>query len=289
MNSQPILGCALNLSEGRRREVIGLIVETARVDVPVLDVSSDPDHNRTVLTLCGNPPDLVDAVLGLAAAAIANIDLRRHHGVHPRLGAVDVVPFYPVRGSLMADAVAAARACASRLWGELGLPTFLYEEAATRPGARALPSIRKLAFNGLEPDFGGPGPNPSGGAAVVGARGLLVAYNVDLNTGDIVAARTIASAIRLRYPGVVRALGLYLPSRGSAQVSMNLLTPEQTCLEEVFKAVESLAAEAGIAVRSSEIVGLVPRACLCATDEGALKIRDKPKILEDLVDRLFAV
>jgi glutamate formiminotransferase len=288
MNSQPILGCALNLSEGRRPEVIGLIVETVPVGVLVLDVSSDPDHNRTVLTLCGNPPDLVDAVVGLAATAIANIDLRQHRGAHPRLGAVDVVPFYPVRGASMADAVAAARACASRLWSELSLPAFLYEEAAARPEARTLPSIRRLAFNGLAPDFGGPGPNPAGGATVVGARGLLVAYNVDLETQDVVAARTIASAMRLRYPGAVRALGLHLPSRATAQVSMNLLTPTKTCLEDVFNAVQSLAAESGIAVRASEIVGLIPRACLCSADEGALKIRDKPKILEDLVDRLFA-
>lgn len=288
MNSQPVLGCALNLSEGRRPEVVGLIVEKASASAAILDVSSDPDHNRTVLTLCANPPDLVDAVLGLAAAALANIDLRRHQGVHPRLGAVDLVPFYPVRGTSMAAAVSAARVCASRLWNQLSLPAFLYEEAATRPEARALPSVRKLAFNGLTPDFGGPAPHPSGGAAVVGARGLLVAYNIDLDSDDVRVARSIAADIRVRYPETVRSLGLYLPSRATAQVSMNLMAPEQTCLQEVFTSIQSLAAERGIGVRSSEIVGLVPRACLCSADEGALRLRDKPKILEDLVERLFA-
>ncbi|MEX0789143.1 MAG: glutamate formiminotransferase, partial [Actinomycetota bacterium] len=239
--------------------------------------------------LCGTTTELVGAVSALAREALRRIDLRGHDGVHPRLGVVDVVPFYPVRGASMADAVSAANLCASRLWDELGLPVFLYEEAATRPEARALPSVRKLAFGGLAPDFGGPGPHPTAGAAVVGARGLLVAYNVDLDTDDIGAARTVAAAIRGRYPGRVRSLGLFLPSRGIAQVSMNILDPDHTCLEAVFSAVESMAAEAGISVRDSEIVGVVPRACLCAADQGALKLRDQPKVLEDFVDRLFAV
>lgn len=287
MNHRPILGCALNLSEGRRPEVVDLVVAAAK-PAAVADVSPDPDHNRTVVTLLGSPGDLVDSVVRLTAAALQHIDLTSHQGVHPRLGAVDVVPFYPVRSASMDEAVAAAIECAGRLWGELALPSFLYEEAAAIDQARALPWIRKHAFVDLVPDLGGPGPHPTGGAAVVGARGLLVAYNVNLDSADLQAARSIATAIRRRFAGRVRTLGLFLGSRETAQVSMNLLAPDSTCLEEVYGAVEAEAKDAGVAVDGSEIVGLVPRACFCSADKSALKLRNKPKVLEDVLDRLFA-
>lgn len=286
MNIRPILGCALNLSEGRRSEVVDLVVAAAQ-PLAAADVSSDPDHNRTVITLCGHPGELLDAVVRLTTTALQHIDLAVHHGVHPRLGAVDVIPFYPLRNSSIDDAVVAAKECADRLWRDLALPSFLYEEAAHSLESKALPWIRTHAFKGLEPDVGGPDPHPTGGAAVVGARGLLVAYNVNLDSDDLPAARSIAGAIRLRFPGRVRTLGLYLPSRGTVQVSMNLLQPESTCLEEVFEAVEAEASKGGIGVRDSEIVGLVPRACFCSADESALKLRDEPGVLEDVLDRLF--
>lgn len=287
MNYRPILGCALNLSEGRRPEVVDLVVAAA-LPVTAADISSDPDHNRTVVTLCGHPGELLDATLGLTTTALQHIDLTTHQGVHPRLGAVDVIPFSPLRNASIDDAIVAARECADRLWRDLALPSFLYEEAANSLETKALPWIRKHAFKGLEPDVGGPGPHPTGGAAVVGARGLLVAYNVDLDSDNLPAARSIAAAVRGQFAGRVRTLGLYLPSRGTVQVSMNLLAPETTCLEEVYGAVEAEANAVGVAVRDSEIVGLVPRACFCSADKAALKLRNEPKVLEDVLDRLFA-
>lgn len=287
MDNRPILGCALNLSEGRRPEVVDLIVAAA-APAAIADVSPDPDHNRTVVTLFGRPGKLVDSVVRLAAAALEHIDLTAHRGVHPRLGAVDVIPFYPLRNSSMDDAVVAAIECAGLLWQEFALPSFLYEEAASSIQSRALPWIRKHAFVDMAPNMGGPAPHPTGGAAVVGARGLLVAYNVDLDTAEVQPARAVAAAIRQRFDGRVRTLGLYLPSRGTAQVSMNLLQPETTCLEEVFEAVETEALKSGVEVLDSEIIGLVPRACFCSADERALKLRNEPKVLEDALDRLFA-
>lgn len=287
MDIRPILGCALNLSEGRRPEVVDLVVAAA-TPAAVADVSPDPDHNRTVVTLFGRPGELVDSVVRLAAAALQHIDLTEHRGVHPRLGAVDVIPFYPVYNSSMDDAVVAAIECAGLLWQELALPSFLYEEAASSLQSRALPWIRKHAFVDMAPDVGGPAPHPTAGAAVVGARGLLVAYNVGLATADVQQARKIAASIRQGFTGRVRTLGLYLPSRGTAQVSMNLLQPETTCLEDVYEAVEAEALKSGVEVLESEIIGLVPRACFCSADEGALKLRNEPKVLEDALDRLFA-
>ncbi|HVL50730.1 MAG TPA: glutamate formimidoyltransferase [Actinomycetota bacterium] len=287
MDDRLILGCALNLSDGRRQEVIDLAAGASSA-VHVLDISSDADHNRTVLTLCGNPGLLVDAVIEVARVAIEQIDLRQQSGVHPRLGALDVVPFYPLRSAPMEAAVAAARLCARRLWRELGLPVFLYGEAAASESTKALPWIRRNAFAGRFPDLGGRSPHPSAGAAVVGARGLLVAYNVELDTQNPAAARAIAATVRSAHAGMVRTLGLYLPSRALAQVSMNILSPSNFTLAEAFDAVAGEAAKAGIAVLGSEVVGLVPRACLSAAGVKALGLRKTPKVLEEEVDRLFA-
>lgn len=287
MTKQPILGCALNLSEGKRLEVVDLAVRAAGPRATVLDVSSDADHNRSVVTLCGQPEPLVDAVLGVASVAVTHIDLNSHQGVHPRTGAVDVIPFYPLRDAAMETAIGAARDCAGRLWLDLKLPSFFYEEAATSPESRALPWIRRHAFVDHAPDVGGPAPHPTAGAAVVGARGLLVAYNVDLASPDLEAARLVATAIRRDYAGRVRALGLYLPERGRAQVSMNVLDPEHIHLQDLFDAVGMEAAKAGNAVTGSEIVGLVPRACLRSTRGGDLRLLEKAKVLEDELDRLF--
>lgn len=287
MEEQPVLGCALNLSDGRHTEFLERVSEVAGSAAHLLDLSSDPDHHRSVFTLCGSPEPLVDAVVRVARLAAAHIDLTTHRGLHPRTGAVDVVPFYPLRGAPMVAAVEAARRCAGRLWDELAIPSFYYEEAALAPESRALSWIRKYAFLSLAPDVGGPSPHPTAGASVIGARGLLVAYNVDLATTEIEVARRVAAAVRTRWAGRARALGLYLPSRGAAQVSMNILKPEQLTLSEAFETVSAEAEIHGAGVGSSEIVGLVPRACL-GEDAAGLKLRQEPKILEDLVDRLFA-
>lgn len=288
MDDRTILGCALNLSEGRDRQLIETASAEAASAAHLLDVSSDGDHNRTVLTMCGHPADLVEAVLRLSEVAVSRLDLRPHRGVHPRTGVVDVVPFFPLRRTPMAAAVAAARLCAERLWDELHLPSFLYEQAAERSQGGALPWIRRSAFVDRFPDVGGPEPHPTAGAAVVGARDLLVAYNVDLATADLDATRAIAATVRRRYPGLVRTLGLFLASRGAAQVSMNIIRPRELSLLQAFSAVSEEAAGVGIGVASSEIVGLVPRACLETADEGSLRLREAPKVLEDILDRLFA-
>lgn len=287
MKDRSILGCALNLSEGRDLQLVQRVAEEAAAGAHVLDLSSDPDHNRTVLTLCGHPTPLVDGIVRAARLVVTQVDLHTHQGVHPRTGAVDVVPFYPIRDTPMEAAVAAARLCAGRLWAELGVPSFFYEEAATSPEARALPWIRRFAFVTRAPDVGGPEPHPTAGAAVVGARGLLVAYNVDLDSDDVSVARGIAMSIRMQFAGRARTLGLYLPSRRTAQVSMNILLPEQLTLGEAFDAVVSEAAVRGVGVRDSEVVGLVPRTCL-GDDPARLRLRQEPKVLEDLIDPLFA-
>lgn len=287
MEDQSILGCAVNLSEGRDLQLLHRVAEEAAACAHVLDLSSDPDHNRTVLTLCGHPSPLVGGIVRAARLVVAQVDLNHHRGVHPRTGAVDVVPFYPLRDTPMEAAVAAARLCAGRLWTELGVPSFFYEEVATSPEARALPWIRRFAFVTRAPDVGGPNPHPTAGAAVVGARRLLVAYNVDLDTDDVEVARAIAMSIRSRCAGRARTLGLYLPSRRVAQVSMNILLPDQLTLAEAFDAVTAEAAAREVGVKDSEVVGLVPRACL-GDEPARLRLRQKPKVMEDLVDPLFA-
>ncbi|HXL41028.1 MAG TPA: glutamate formiminotransferase, partial [Actinomycetota bacterium] len=251
-----------------------------RPGVHVLDVHTDPDHNRSVLTLAGRAGALVDGVVAAASMAVQTIHLPTHEGVHPRFGAIDVIPFVPVGTDPggMATAVSAAREAARRIADEVGIPCFLYEEAGC---GRSLPEVRRRAFADLAPDFGGPGPHPVAGAVAVGAREPLVAYNVDLDTADLELARRIAASVRERDGGLphVRALGLPLPSRGIVQVSTNLLRPTVTTIGDVFEAVAGLAAAAGVGVEGSEIVGLTPRAALPASTTHLL-LREPPRILE---------
>ena len=272
------------MSEGRRGDVVVSIGEAGeRSGVHLLDIHSDADHNRSVLTFGGRAGPLVDGLVACTRAAIEAIDLRTHEGTHPRLGAMDVVPFVPRDGAGMPEAVAAARSCAERIWAETGLPSFLYEQAAS---GRSLPEVRRRAFRDLDPDFGGPGPHPSAGAAVVGARATLVAYNVVLATADVGVARRIATAIRERDGGLpgVRALGLPLESRGVVQVSMNLIRPAVTNIGDAFDAVAALAASEGIEVLDSEIVGLTPRAALPSSTTH-LQLQRPAKILEEELNR----
>ncbi len=281
--------CPANMSEGRRYDVVARIALAAgRPGVQLLDVHTDPDHNRSVLTFAGEAGPLVEGLVAATRTAADTIDLATHRGVHPRLGAMDVVPFVPVGPSgheAMEGAVAAARRYARAISDELGIPSFLYEEAGD---GRALPDLRRLAFAGLVPDHGGPDPHPTAGAVAVGARGVLVAYNVDLDTGDIGVARRIAAAIRERGGGLpyVRALGLALPSRGVVQVSTNLIRPAVTPIGAVFDAVEARARAEGIEVAGSEVVGLVPRAAL-PPSAAHLRFVRPPRILEEQLARLF--
>lgn len=288
MQSRPILGCALNFSEGRRSAVIDEVAGRAAAFVPVLDVFPDPDHNRTVLTIAGAPAALVDAVVAAGHSIVSHVDLSAHQGVHPRTGAVDVVPFYPLGTTSPALAVNAAQACSLRLWHELRLPSFLYEQASPAPVPRTLPWVRRQAFVDLEPDTGGPEPHPTAGAAVVGARGLLVAYNVLLDTPHLGTVRRCAALVRAGSDGNLRTLGLYLASRDATQVSMNILYPQRFTLAQAYRAVTEAAEAEGTAATGSQIVGLVPRACLGDGNLSELRLERPPKVIEDLLDRLEA-
>lgn len=277
------LECVPNISEGRRRDVIDACVEAASTrGVRVLDVSSDADHNRTVLTLLGEATDLVRAVTALAAAAIERIDVARHSGVHPFLGALDVAPFVPLEAGQMPAAVDAALRAADELAG-LGLPVFLYGEAASNAGRAALADHRRgglarlserMASGEWPPDRGPSRPRPTGGAVCVGARPPLVAFNLLLDTDQLAAAKRIASALRESGGGLpgVRALGFFLRSRGQAQVSVNLTDCDRTSLLDVVHRADELAAEAGVRVVETELVGLAPRRVVPAGGAAALRL-----------------
>ena len=293
--AMPIIECIPNISEGRRPDVVAAIVEqTRRPGVRVLDHSSDASHNRSVLTLAGDPAALKEAVLALFGAALPAIDLRTHRGEHPRLGAVDVVPFVPIEGVTMADCVALAREVAKAVAERFGVPVFLYEEASEDPARKNLEDIRRGEFEGLAakmaqpgwvPDFGPAQPHPSAGASVIGARMPLIAYNINLNTDRLDVAKKIAAAIRhssggLRY---VKAMGVKVEDRNLAQVSMNLTNHERTPMFRVFEIVRREAARYGVTVLESEIVGLVPSAALTAAAEFYLQLErfSRDQILEE--------
>lgn len=299
--TDPLLVAPVNISEGRRQEVIDRIAaegETAKVHL--LDVHSDPDHNRSVLTIAGPAEALLVALLNVAGIAVEYIDVSRHEGVHPRLGSLDVVPFVPLQAEDRPAAIEVAHRYAQEVFQLLGVPAFFYGLAGgggPEP-QRSLPGVRRLAFKGLLPDVpggstgstasagSGAGPHPSAGAIAVGVRDLLVAYNVDLAGDDLPAAKAIAAGVRRA--GSIRALGLALPSRGQTQVSMNLINPLATGMGEAFDAVSTMAAESGVAVVGSELVGLAPRGALPA-DVARLRLPHPPKVLEDEIARHFGI
>jgi len=281
----PIIESIPNVSEGRRPEVIAELVRAIEAvpGVRLLDHSSDASHNRSVFTLVGDAAPLKAATLALFEAALAHIDLRSHSGEHPRLGAVDVVPFVPIEGATMADCVALANDVAASVAEQFTLPVYLYEEAASDPARRNLEDIRRGEFEGLAakmaspgwaPDYGPAQPHVSAGASVIGARMPLIAYNINLNTDRLDVARKIAAAIRhssggLRY---VKAMGVMLEDRNIAQVSMNLTNFQKTPMFRVFEMVKREAARYGVGILESEIVGLVPSAALLATAEYYLQV-----------------
>ena len=280
-----LVECVPNVSEGRRREVVDALVAAVRRTpaVRLLDYSSDPAHNRSVLTMAGDAAALQEAVLALFAAALPLIDLRAQSGEHPRVGAVDVVPFVPIEGVTMADCVALAKTTAAEVARRFQVPVYIYEEAASRPSRRNLEDIRRGEFEGLAakmadaewtPDFGPGAPHPSAGAAVIGARMPLIAYNINLATDRLDVAKKIAAAIRQSSGGFryVKAMGVRLADRGIVQVSINLTNYEKTPMFRVFEAVTREAARYGVNVLESEIVGLVPAAALVGAAEHFLQL-----------------
>src|SRR5262245_54681117 len=251
--------------------------------VRLLDWSSDPSHNRSVLTLAGDAAPLKAAVLTLFDQASRQIDLRSHTGEHPRLGAVDVVPFIPIEGVTMADCVTLAKDVASEVASRFQIPIFLYEEAASRASRRNLEDIRRGEFEGLAakirapewaPDFGPARPHPTAGASVIGARMPLIAYNINLATDRLDVAKKIAAAVRHSSGGFryVKAMGIALEERGIVQVSMNLTNHEQTPIHRVFDTVSREARRYGVSILESEIIGLTPEAALLAAAQHYLQL-----------------
>ncbi len=234
--------------------------------VLVLRSEMDTDHNRSVITFAGPPDAVSEGALRGVALAVERIDLRKHAGVHPRMGAADVVPFVPLEGSTLADCAAIAHRVGEEVWKRFQVPVYFYEAAALSPERRLLENCRRGGFENpsVAPDLGGPAPHPSAGACIIGARKILIAFNINLATDDVAVARAIARKIRASSGGMpfVKALGLPLAARGLAQVSMNLTDFEQTPLHVVFDAVEREAAARGVAIAGSEIIGLVPKKAL---------------------------
>ena len=292
----PIIECIPNVSEGRRPEVVEQLVGAIRSspDVRLLDYSSDASHNRSVLTMVGDAGSLEQAVLALFEAAVATIDLRTHSGEHPRVGAVDVVPFVPIEGVSMEECVGLARRVGEAVAGRFGIPVFLYEEASNNPLRKNLEDIRRGEFEGLAakmaspgwaPDFGPARPHASAGATIIGARMPLIAYNINLDTDRLDVAKKIAAAIRYSSGGLryVKAMGVKVEDRNLAQVSINLTNYVKTPMHRVFDMVAREAARYGVSVLESEIVGLVPSAALVAAAEHYLQLErfSAGQILED--------
>ncbi len=270
-----IIECVPNVSEGRRGDLVRALADrvAAVPGVRLLDCSSDASHNRSVFTLVGEATPLREAVLALFERALALIDLRSHRGEHPRIGAVDVVPFVPIEGVTMTECVELARATAVQVAERFQIPVYLYENAALCPARRNLEDIRRGEFEGLvrkmqseqwRPDFGPAAPHPTAGATVIGARMPLIAYNINLGTSRIDIAEQIAAAVRFSSGGFryVKAIAVRLADRGSVQVSMNLTYFEKTPVFRVFEAVKREAARHGVAVLDSEVVGLMPAGAL---------------------------
>ena len=272
-----------NVSEGRRPEVVQACARAVQRYAALLDVTSDPAHNRSVFTFAGDPGALLLAVLGLVGEAVSAIDLRAHSGEHPRVGAVDVVPFVPLGDAAMSDAIALSRQAAEAISERFGIPTFLYEESASSSGRKRLEQIRRGGLAALAarmsdgswpPDFGPRTPHPTAGVTVVGARRPLLAVNVELATSRRDVADAIARAVRESSGGLpsLKAIGVTLADRGTVQVSMNLTDYTRTPLAVAFERVRDEARRRGVEVARSELIGLAPEAALTAEIATAVQL-----------------
>jgi glutamate formiminotransferase len=293
--SAPLIECVANFSEGREPATVRAIEDAIASSggVVVLRSEMDPDHNRSVITFAGPPDAVSEGALRGIETAVERIDLRQHQGVHPRMGAADVVPFVPLEGSTLAECVVIARQTGEKVWKRLGVPVYFYEAAAMSKDRRLLEKVRRGGFENpnMAPDLGGPALHPSAGACIIGARKILIAFNINLATDDVQVAREIARKIRASSGGMpfVKALGLPLAARGLAQVSMNLTDFEQTPLHVVFDAVAREAAARGVAIAGSEIIGLVPKKALedaaahylkCENFESGLVLENRLRAVE---------
>jgi glutamate formiminotransferase len=294
-----LVECVPNFSEGRDPAKVDAIVDAMKLErVFLLDREMDGDHNRSVITLAGEPKAVVEAAIRGVGKAAELIDLNHHQGAHPRLGAADVVPFIPIEGLSLEDCVLLARQAAEQIWKRYQIPVYLYEAAASLPERQNLENIRRGQFEGIRdeirtdparrPDFGEPRLHPTAGACVVGARKPLIAYNIFLSTTEVAIAKRVAKAVRFSSGGLrfVKAAGFLV--RGQAQVSMNLTDFEQTPIHRVFELVASEAARYGVLILSSEVVGLIPKKALEQASEWYLRVEnfDSSMILEN---RLTAI
>jgi glutamate formiminotransferase / formiminotetrahydrofolate cyclodeaminase len=289
-----LVECVPNFSEGRDKAKVDAILEAMKMDgVYLFDREMDTDHNRCVITLVGDPMNVAEAAIRGVGKATELIDLTKHTGAHPRLGAADVVPFIPIEGVTLEDCVAIARRVGEEIWKRYQVPVYLYEAAAQRPERQNLENIRRGQFEGIrediktnpdrKPDFGEAALHPTAGATVVGARKFLVAYNVYLNTPDVEIAKKIGKAVRFSNGGLRYVKGMGVGVRGLAQVSMNLTDTDQTPIARVYEYVKREAARYGVMPLSSEIVGLIPKKALEDAAEWFLQIEnfDSSLILEN--------
>ena len=294
-----LVECVPNFSEGRDKSIVDAIVDAMKIPgVSLLDREMDSDHNRCVITIVGDREAIAEAAIRGVGKASELIDLTKHQGAHPRIGASDVIPFIPIEGVTIEDCVAIARKVGEEIWKRFKIPVYLYESAATNPDRQNLENIRRGQFEGLKedilvnparrPDFGDPRCHPTAGATVVGARKALIAYNVFLNTKDVDIAKKIAKAVRYSSGGLRYVKGAGFEVRGLAQVSMNLTDFEQTPIARVFEFVKREAERYGVQPLSSEIVGLIPKKALEQAAEWFLQVEnfDSSMILEN---RLAAV
>ncbi len=280
-----LVECVPNISEGRRPEVIEAVVDEVRrtPGVTLLDYSSDTSHNRTVITFLGSPEGVAEAAVAVAKKAADLIDLTVHQGEHPRMGAVDVIPFIPIKDVTTEDCVTLSKIVAKRVWQEAHMPVFLYEESASSPSRVNLAAIRKGQFEGMaqkvmepewEPDFGSRSIHPTAGVVAVGARMPLIAFNINLSTSDVSIASNIAKIIRQSSGGFpyVKALGVMLSERNIAQVSINMTNFQKTPLYRVLELVKAEARRYGVSVVGTEIVGLAPMQALADSAEYYMQI-----------------
>jgi glutamate formiminotransferase len=286
-----------NFSEGRRQDVIDLLVKEARgvPSVMLLDYSSDTSHNRSVFTMVGDPDGIAEAAFRLCKLASEKIDMREHSGEHPRMGASDVFPFVPVKEVTVAECVELSKRVAERIWKELKIPSFLYESSASRPDRQNLAAVRKGQFEGMPekllkeewaPDYGERKIHPTAGIMAIGARPPLIAYNVNLSTSDIKIANAIAKTIRGSSGGYqyCKAIGVMLEERNIAQVSINMVNFEGTPIYRVFEAIRAEAKRWGVTIIGSEIIGLTPVKALADCAEYYLQIENfdyKKQVLEN--------
>jgi len=285
--AKQLIECVPNFSEGRRKDVIEAIVEPFKKQKGcyLFDYRADEDHNRLVVSLAGEPQPICDAVLEASRIAMQHIDMNTHQGAHPRIGAIDVIPFTPISNITMEECVELARKFGERYYNELKIPVYYYEEAALRPERIRLEVIRKGQYEALKeevtnperhPDVGEPKLHPTAGATVIGARKFLIAFNVNLNTTDVNIAKTIAKRVRASGGGftAVKGIGLALEEKGLVQVSMNIVDYDKTAIYRVLEFIRMEAARWGVTINGTEVYGMIPAAALIQSAEYYLQIDD---------------